>query len=452
MGGSAETTQREDDPVRTTVRPKLWLSWAHPIASEGIEVEHGLVLGRDESCNVNVEGVGVSRRHVEFCRQGPLFALKDLGSTNGTHLNGKRVEHAAIAPGDVLRIGDHIGVFDESIARPRGFRQIAEGLLGGDALQASLSAATRAATSDLSLVLIGATGTGKERVARGIHELSGRKGPLHAINCAALPPHLAEAELFGHRRGAFTGAERPGLGHFRAADQGTLFLDEIAELPLSLQAKLLRVLEERTVRPLGDTDSVPVDVRVIAATQRPLCEAVDRGQFRSDLLARLAGLTVDLPPLCERRADVAPLFLVFLRHYSGGRPPKTDPRLIEALTLLDWPGNVRELEQLARRTLAVNGTEPVLTREVLPSALLARLPTNPAVASAPLVPAVDRRTHDLQRLAHALTETGGRVAAAATLVGFSRQRAYRLLEGYSTSAFVTLHSTPPPARDRGNDA
>jgi len=443
-GGQMDTTVRDDKSIDAAEPRRLWLRWAWPSSFPGVALEHGAVVGRDPDCKFSLGGKGVSRRHAEIYRQGPLFAIKDLGSTNGTFVNGQRTQHAAVVPGAVLRIGEHVGVFSESEEQPSNFRELGTGLFGGHELGRALADLRRAASSNLSVVIQGATGTGKERVARAIHEWSGRKGPFHAINCAALPKELAEAELFGYRKGAFTGAERASIGHFRAADGGTLFLDEIADLPLVLQAKLLRVLEEGSVRSLGDVEAVPIDVRVVAATQRPLGERAPSREFREDLLARLTGIHVSLPALCERRADIAPLFLHLLNRYSGGRHPEVDVKLIETLCVHDWPANVRELEQLTRQLLAVHGLEPVLKRSMLPDELLARLPPGrdflpPPSNSEP----IERRDHDLQRLTAALRQTQGSVAAAASLLGFSRQRAYRLLNGRSPAELLSDSATNP---------
>jgi len=449
MAATCDTTVRDDDSVGGAPRPRLWLRWVFPSYTKAIALEHGLDIGRDPECKLPAGGKGVSRRHAQIHRQGPLFAIKDLGSTNGTFLNGQRTQHAAIAPGAVLRIGEQVGVFSESVEAPSDFGQLACGLFGGHELSTTLNALQRAATSTLSVVIVGATGTGKERVARAIHDWSGRKGPLHALNCAALPKDLAEAELFGYRKGAFTGAERASLGHFRAADHGTLLLDEIADLPLSVQAKLLRVLEAAVVMSIGETEACPIDVRVVAAAQRPLTAAVQAGHFREDLLARLAGISVCLPTLRERRADIAPLFRHFIEHYSGGSAPAVDAKLIEALCLYDWPCNVRELEQLSRKLLAVHGLEPVLRRELLPAELLAAISAAPEAVSVPAnVEPGERRDHDLLRLAAALRKTRGNVASAAALLGFSRQRAYRLLDGKAAAALVAeqaLESDPAAA-------
>lgn len=443
MGVTWDTTVREEDTSADAPRSRLWLRWVFPVYGSPIPVEHGLSIGREPECRIRLEGKGVSRRHAEIHRQGPVFALKDLGSTNGSFLNGHPTQHGAVGPGSVLRVGEHVGVFSESVAQPSDFQAFAKGLMGGHELGLSLAALRRAASSNVPVVISGATGTGKERVARALHDWSGRKGAFHALNCAALPKDLAEAELFGYRKGAFTGADRASLGHFRAADRGTLFLDEIVELPLSLQAKLLRALEEAAIMPIGDPEAIPIDVRFVAATQGPLATAVQALRFREDLLARLAGMSVSLPTLRERRTDVAPLFQHFLKHYSGGRPPQVEAKLIEALCVYDWPCNVRELEQLSRQLLAVHGLEPVLKRSLLPPELSSRSESSASIPTPSSGEPLERREYDLQRLLGALQQTHGNVASAAMLVGFSRQRAYRLLDGRSVAALLAEKAATP---------
>jgi transcriptional regulator with PAS, ATPase and Fis domain len=191
------------------------------------------------------------------------------------------------------------------------------------------------------------------------------------------------------------------------------------------------------VMSIGETEAVPIDVRVVSAAQRPLATAVQSQQFREDLWARLAAMSVSLPSLRERRTDIAPLFQHFIGHYSGGRPPALEARLIEALCVYDWPCNVRELEQLSRQLLAVHGLEPMLKRALLPAELLARLPaTSESISPPSNGDPGERRDHDLQRLVAALQQTQGNVASAAALLGFSRQRAYRLLDGKTAAALL----------------
>lgn len=420
-----ESTAREDSHADDSPR-RLVLEWVWPKRSRRVLQGARLEMGRNPASEICLEGTGVSRAHAELYRQGPLYVLRDLGSTNGTWLGGKRIEHAPISPGAVIRIGEFVGIFAERADHDSDFAELAAGLFGGPELSSVIAPLRRAAAFALPVLLIGATGTGKERVADAAHRFSGRRGPFVAVNCAALPEQLAEAELFGYRRGAFTGAERPSPGHFRSAHGGSLFLDEMPELSLPLQAKLLRVLEDGLVMGLGETTPVPVDVRVIAASQVPLRQLVEQGKLRQDLAARLSGIEVALPPLRHRAADIAPLFQQFLRHHSGGLSPTVDGRLVEALCLHDWPDNVRELELATRRLLAIHGHEPQLRRQHLPAELAALNQDQEKRAST--VPR-SRREHDLDRLKAELARNGGNVKAAALALGISRQRVYRLLEG-----------------------
>ena len=428
MGESrSETTAREESVVETPAN-YLALQWVWPTRRLDRLQGGRLSIGRDDGASIRLDGSGVSRHHAELYRQGPIYVIRDLGSTNGSWLGGKRVEHAPVSPGSVLRVGECVGVFVETTEGAPEFGEVAPGLFGGPSVAALVATLKRAATSTLPVLLIGATGTGKELFARAAHHLSGRGGPFLPVNCAALPEQLAEAELFGYRRGAFTGAERASPGHFRAADGGTLFLDEMPELSAALQAKLLRVLEDGKVISLGESTSVRVDVRIVSASQTPLRELVAQGKLRQDLAARLNGLELKLPTLAERRADVPSLFGQFLKQYSGGRPPAVEGKVIEALCLNDWHENVRELETLARRLLAVHGHEPLLRRKFL-SAELVALSEDTGKSERTSHPPRDRREHDLARLKHELAKNGSNVKAAAEALGLSRQRIYRLLEG-----------------------
>ena len=348
--------------VADAAAPALSIVWRFPRAT-GAAVRLGwesdgklgeLILGRDAGCAVQLDGHDVSRRHAALRKVGSEAGatITDLGSRNGVRVNGRPIATAPLGAQDVVRLGGWVGVVT---AAPGEVEEIASGLWGGAAMRAALAPLTGAAASDLPIVLEGETGTGKELVAGALHRWSGRKGPLVAVNCAALPEALAEGELFGYRRGAFTGAERASPGFFRAADGGTLLLDEISDLPLALQAKLLRVLEQREVQPLGEPRPVPIDVRVVVAGQQSLMESVRAGRFRADLLARLDGLTVRLPPLRQRREDVLPLFSRLLDGVSRGRGPAIESDFAERLCVHDWPFNVRELVLLVRRIVALQG-------------------------------------------------------------------------------------------------
>jgi DNA-binding NtrC family response regulator len=312
---------------------------------------------------------------------------------------------------------------------PGPCEEIAPGLWGGVRLRDALAPLRTAAASDLPIVLQGETGTGKEVVARSLHGWSGRAGSLVAVNCASLPESLSEAELFGYRRGAFTGADRASIGFFRSAEGGTLLLDEVSDLPLTVQAKLLRVLEQREVQPLGETRAVPIDVRVVVAGQRSLREEVRQGRFRADLVARLEGVTVVLPPLRDRREDVLPLFSHVLADLSEGRAPSVESEFAERLCAYDWPFNVRELVLLARRLLVLRAGSATLRAEHLPDPMR-RSDSTPNASAAP--PKASRDPADpveLPALLSALRASGGNVAQASAMLGITRQRAYRLMEG-----------------------
>ncbi len=410
------------------------------------------VVGRDTGCAVQLDGHDVSRRHATLRSSGPgtPATIVDLNSRNGVRINGRLVASAPLTAEDIVRIGGWIGIVTTA---PAAFEEIVPGFWGGATLRAALAPLRRAAATDLPIILEGETGTGKEMVAGAVHRWSGRRGPLVAVNCAALPEALAEGELFGYRRGAFTGADRANPGFFRSADGGTLLLDEISDLPLALQAKLLRVLEQREVHPLGETRPVPIDVRVVVAGQQSLIESARTARFRPDLLARLDGLTVKLPPVRARREDVIPLFSRFLETLGQGSAPAFESDLAERLCVHDWPFNVRELVLLARRLLALHGSETTLRAHHLPerigqeaSAIDRRGPDPLPAAARPPADAPVSEPVQLPALVMALRTCNGNVARAAAILGISRQRAYRLMEGQAIDldGMRVAGEKPPP--------
>jgi two-component system, NtrC family, response regulator HydG len=232
------------------------------------------------------------------------------------------------------------------------------GMVGDSpAMQELYGMLERVAPSDVAVLVHGETGTGKELVAKALHEYGARKGkPFMAENCAAVPANLLESELFGHKKGAFTGAIADRPGHFVAADGGTVFLDEIGDMPMEMQAKLLRVLQDGEVRPVGSNKSRRVDVRVVAASNKDLPDLCKRGEFRQDLYFRLAVITLELPPLRDRDGDIAHLASFFLERFvkSMGREARFTPAAMQALAVHPWPGNVRELENEVQRALALS--------------------------------------------------------------------------------------------------
>ncbi|MDH3202168.1 MAG: sigma 54-interacting transcriptional regulator [Myxococcales bacterium] len=288
----------------------------------------------------------------------------------------------------------------------------------------------RVARRDVTVLVRGETGTGKELVARAIHLESTRShGPFVAINCAALPPQLLESELFGHVRGAFTGAVKDSPGQFRVADGGTIFLDEIGELSLDLQAKLLRVLQEKSVIPVGGRAPVPVDVRIVSATHRSLREAVDAGEFRADLMYRIRVVPLFLLPLRERRSDIMLLVDKFIEMQSSRgereiRGVSPGGRLV--LERYDWPGNVRELQNVIEYAFAM-GEGPILTESDLPPELLGEEP-GPRLANRPRSRAARAGSLEADRIAVALERAAGHRGRAAQSLGMSRATLWRRMK------------------------
>ncbi len=279
-----------------------------------------------------VEDGLLPRRHFSVQRAGDGFIVEDHASTNGTFVDGEKVFGKREAKlGSVLRFGQTIAVISEQQTSgptpPEGF------VAAAPAMSKLLFDLALAAKTNVPILIIGETGTGKEALSQEIHAVSQRTGPIVAVNAGAIAETLAESLLFGHRRGAFSGAHEAATGAFRAAHKGTLFLDEIGELPLTIQPKLLRALDSGTVVPVGETDAVSVDVRIVAATNVELLRAVDEGRFRSDLYARLAGYVLRPPPLRERREDIIPLARAMAAQLSGSGPLVFDALLAEKLLL-----------------------------------------------------------------------------------------------------------------------
>jgi len=311
-----------------------------------------------------------------------------------------------------------------------------EGLVAhSEAMRKVVDLMRRAAAADTTVLVSGESGTGKEVVARSIHRASDRRGRRFVpVNCGAIPDTLVEAELFGHLRGSFTGATADHRGLFDEADGGTLFLDEIGELPLAMQVKLNRVLQERAVRPVGGTSEHPVDVRVIAASNVDLKAAVQAGRFRDDLYYRLNIFPIALPPLRDRRDDIAALAAVFVdRHARPGHGEGFTPEALGALLEYDWPGNVRELENVVQRALAVSDG-PRIGVAALPEEVgAAALPHRPPGARIEALTyremldlAKDRATRDY--LVALMKDVAGNVTQAAERAGVERESMHRLLK------------------------
>jgi DNA-binding NtrC family response regulator len=318
----------------------------------------GVVVGKDPACDAPLEDAYVSARHLRIDAEGARWVLRDLGSTNGTFISGARVTRAELPLGVPVHLGDAEIVLEPRDAPEPPDAQTFEGMITRDAgMRQVFELVERVAASDAAVTIFGETGTGKELVARGLHARSGRReGPFIPVNCSAIAESLIESELFGHEKGAFSGAERLRKGAFEEADRGTIFLDEIGELPLDLQPKLLRVLELGEVKRVGASRPITVDVRLIAATHRDLRAQVRAGKFREDLYYRLCVVPVTVPPLRRRRGDVRALAEVFLEKASPrGALVRWSPEALQKLEAYDWPGNVRQLRNVVLRSLLFRG-------------------------------------------------------------------------------------------------
>src|SRR5215831_6486436 len=324
--------------------------------------KRSVLLGTQPSCDLALTDPHVSRLHCRIDVEERAYVLRDLGSTNGTLLHGVRVREAYLADGAIIEIGStrvKLRLLEQAFDIPLSEEDAFEGLIGRSVAMRELYATlARVAPTEAPVVVEGETGAGKELVARAIHARSRRAAkPFCVFDCGAVPPTLIESELFGHEKGAFTGAGERRAGVFERATGGTVMLDELGELAPELQPKLLRVLDSGEVTRVGGTSPITVDVRVIAATNRDLDRLLGEGTFRADLYYRLAVIRVLVPPLRERREDVPLLAAHFARHliYAG---PRADglrggalETIFEFLSAHDWPGNVRELRNVVERAV-----------------------------------------------------------------------------------------------------
>jgi transcriptional regulator with GAF, ATPase, and Fis domain len=395
-----------------------------------------LSVGTHPSNDLVLTDPAVSRFHLRVQAHDRGYRILDASSTNGTRVNGVRVHDGYLPEPARLQVGN-------TVIAVHGGDQESEIELSADSsfggaigtsvrMRELFAAARRVAATDATVLLHGETGTGKEVFARAIHEHSPRAaGPYVVLDCGATPATLIESVLFGHLRGAFTGADADHAGVFARASGGTLFLDEIGELPLALQPKLLRAVEAGVVMPLGGQAEVAVDVRIIAATHRDLRDLVERGDFRADLFYRLAVFPLELPPLRERPEDLPLLAGHFLRELlpAGAADPSwTHAHLEEAfagLTSYAWPGNLRELRNLIERAVAL-ADPTALAAGALPGLHALRSSVAEAMATPP--PLEDARSaFDRQYLRQLLVRAGGDLDQAASLAGIHVKSLARLL-------------------------
>jgi transcriptional regulator with AAA-type ATPase domain len=368
----------------------------------------------DRRLTIGIPDAEMSRLHVKLTRGGNGWVLSDVGSKNGTLVGGQRTTRRALVDGDLIEIGGSLLVYrdrpapegdlgDRDLAEPSDVPEVFRTL--SLELERRVLDLVRIAPTAVPVLVVGETGTGKELVAEALHTLSRRGGPFVPLNCGALPRTLVESELFGYRRGAFSGAHDDRAGLARKADGGTLFLDEVAELPDESQVALLRLLQQGEVRPVGSAETVKVNVRIIAATHQDLVARVADGRFRRDLYARLAGYEMAMPPLRERREDIGSLIATLLGRL-GARPSfSLHPRAAVALFAHDYPMNVRELEQALGSAVAL-AAGPEIGLENLPPSIRAAARSS----QAPLRPEEAELRAELVKL---LRQTQGNISATA---------------------------------------
>jgi sigma-54 dependent transcriptional regulator, acetoin dehydrogenase operon transcriptional activator AcoR len=412
------------------------------------------VIGRDPNADLFLPVQAVSRIHAEVNWDAGRWVIRDLDSRNGILVDGHPVRSAVLESNAEVRIGDALLKYVDSGARlgatyridgqmaSGAARRVAQtGLVGGMQMDGIAAELERIAPAALSVMLLGESGTGKEVAARELHRKSGRRGQFQAINCAAIPATLLESELFGYRKGAFSGADRDKPGIIRMADGGTLLLDEIGDMPVEAQAKLLRVLQSREVFPLGATAAEHVDVRIVCATHRDLTRLLQTGKFREDLFARLNEYPILLPPLRDRKEDLFQLSRTFLDCYQPARRVLSYGFML-GLLHYDWPYNVRELEACIKRCCALAETE-LIPDALLPEAVREAIQdygraaahfesSSPTEGLSPLAgrpPARGGVPTDAE-LRALLERHRGNVAAAGRELGKARMQVHRWMQRY----------------------
>jgi len=420
---------------------------AHPLPPRG-----QLTLGRSSGCDIVVDDSSISRRHAQVI-VGPPLCIQDLGSANGVRVGQVLLEPntpVVVEPGTVIELGSVVVVLHRpsmlavtAAAPPRPSAGADERpslmpdgppLVRDPGMQRLYAIVERVARSDLSVLLLGETGAGKEVVAERIHACSARaSGPLLSLNCSAIAENLVESELFGHERGAFTGAHKTKPGLLESADGGTVFLDEVGELPASTQAKLLRVIEERQVMRVGGLEPRPIDVRFIAATNRELKAMADAGTFRTDLYFRLNGISLRIPPLRERPSEIEPLARRFVARITGASPSATiSAHALHLLQRYGWPGNVRELRNFMERAAVLAGGSPI-TADHLPPEVTGRHTAHPEPQPGPGSGSSLRSEMgelERRRILDALEQCSGNQTKAAELLGMPRRTFVKRLDAY----------------------
>jgi hypothetical protein len=406
-------------------------------ALDGLDVvelgrgERRVASRSDRRLSIQLPDAWMSQPHARLVRDGDAWRLEDLGSRNGSLVDDAAPTTQPLHDGAVLELGGTLFTFRAglpAVEPPDVLNDVtdhgaADLRLGTvvPAFAARLEDLARVARSAVSILVRGATGSGKEVLARALHAWSGRSGPFIAVNCGAIPANLVESELFGYKKGAFSGAVDDKAGLVTAATGGTLFLDEIADLPLAAQPALLRVLQERAVMPVGAVRATPIDLRVIAATHRDLEAMVESGEFREDLWSRLNGLVVELPRLVDRREDLATLIATLGARFSPDRPITLSSDAARALFHHDWPREIRELEKAIESAIALAAGDEID---------LVHLPQSIGEPAAPAGRSSSPALDDPRRaaLVDALREHQGNVSAAARALGRPRTQVQRWMK------------------------
>jgi DNA-binding NtrC family response regulator len=419
-------------------RGRGFLPFVLVVESEGgprrYPIEGTLLVGKHPENDVVIDAAGVSRYHLEFRAEPDRVLVRDVGSKNGTYFDGARVTEVRVGAGAVIRIGGpgglelHIELAEQPSITPSALDHFGPLIGSSRGMRSLFTILERTAPSNATILIVGETGTGKELVAQAVHQSSPRaNGPYVVVDCGAIPHNLVESELFGHKRGAFTDAHADRSGAFEAANGGTLFLDEIGELPLDLQPKLLRAVESRSIQRIGETARRPVDVRLIAATNRDLVHEVSSGRFRQDLFFRLAVVSVHLPPLRERGDDVLMLARHILKTLGGENAFELSKDVEQALLAYSWPGNVRELRNAIERAIHL-GAE-----HAIPMVPGQRGEEHLHADDAPDLPFKEAKEQIISAFERAYLERlmsrhSNNISAAARDAGIDRNYLYRLLK------------------------
>jgi DNA-binding NtrC family response regulator len=414
-----------------------------------------LRIGSHPSNELVLQDRRVSRFHCMLSLEEGVWRITDTGALNGTSLCGVRVRDAILPPADCeLALGDSVlriaQLQSEKVRRLPDFARFGELRGSGLAMREIFSLLERVATSDATVLVHGESGTGKELVAHEIARRSPRSaGPLITIDCSSISPNIIESELFGHAKGAFTGADRARIGAFEAADRGTIFLDEIGDMPLDMQPKLLRALEAREIRRTGENETRKVDVRVIAATNRNLEREVNRGRFREDLYFRLSVFTVRLPPLRERVQDIAELVSAFLERMGAvDMAWLFTPEVYRELEKHDWPGNVRELRNYVERAIVLQeagSTPATATPRPATEASSIGPQQDDASLTGPFKVVKERLIAQFERayLERLMTAAAGNVSLASRMAKLDRMYLYRLLQRHAIARDATAADDAP---------